>query len=139
MAVSWIKQKLGFRETDSEIVKRHLEDFLSKKNLLDIDSFNKLMETSELDNGLTPVDNFLDIFLNPGGCYRDQNLLNRQMDEFNVAYENSNALLQRRTKISEEANELEKEIVLYKKILEKEKYLNGGSLIPRFLFGKRGS
>jgi hypothetical protein len=137
MTFSWFKQKLGFRETDAEIVQRHLEDFLSNKNLLDIDSFNKLMETSELDNGLTPVDNFLDIFLNPGGCYRDQNLLNRQMDEFNIAYENSNALVERRTKISEEANELEKEIVLYKKILEKEKSLNYKFSLQKALFPKR--
>jgi len=130
-----VKRFFGY-ETDAEKLYRITVEFMTDKKELTVKAFNEAMGTTMLDNGLTPEDNYMETFLESGGCFEEKNILLRQEEEFKKNYANTNGLKDRLLKIQEENIELEKENDAYRKILIKYKKLNHKFSLQKFLFGE---
>jgi hypothetical protein len=116
--LSYINKKFGW-ESDAEKIRQMTTEFMSKKTLLTVEAFNRAMATSALDDGLTPTENYMDSLLGFGGCYEDQNLFDRQTEEFQKTLRETKGLEELYFKMVREVDELEKEIEMYQLIIKR--------------------
>jgi len=116
--LAYIKKQFDL-ESDAEKIQQLTFEFMTKKKMLTVESFNRAMATSALDDGLTPTDNYMDSLLGFGGCYEDQNLFDRQNEQFQKILRDTKDLEEVYSKIVLEVNELEKEIEMYQLIITK--------------------
>lgn len=133
---SYIKKFFYGEETDQEKLYKFTLEFMSDKKLLTAKVFNEAMGTTMLDNGLTPVDNYMESILNSGGCFAEKNFLRRLVEEFKKNYAETNYLVDYLLKIQEENIALEKEIDAYKKIISRCNNLNGNSIFSGLFPGR---
>ena len=116
--LAYIKKQFDL-ESDAEKIQQLTFEFMTKKKMLTVESFNRAMATSAFDDGLTPTDNYMDSLLGFGGCYEDQNLFDRQNEHFQKILRDTKDLEEVYSKIVLEVNELEKEIEMYQLIITK--------------------
>lgn len=67
---------------DKIYMENALKNFMTNETHLTKEAFDQAMAfTSEIDNGLTPFDNYFNTFFGSSNCYRDENLLLRTQEE----------------------------------------------------------
>jgi hypothetical protein len=106
-------------QSDGEILVKQLKRFMNSRELLTPESFNSaLQSTTHIDDGLTPVDNYMSTFLSDNACFKDKNLLALQMDEYRSVRKNSINLHDANGRIADLNTALETEVLDYENILQ---------------------
>jgi len=114
-----------------------LKNFMSSETLLTKEAFDQAMSfTSEIDNGLTPTDNYFNTFFGSSNCYRDENLLLRTQEELTPLLSFNIQLLKDSKKLDLDIAKLQLEITQKKKRKTEFKQ-NNGLKFTNILFGRR--
>jgi hypothetical protein len=123
--------------SDKIYMENALKNFMTNETLLTKEAFDQAMAfTSEIDNGLTPSDNYFNTLFGSSNCYRDENLLLRTQEELTPLLAFDKKLLTDSKKLDSDIAQLQL-LITEKKKRKTAFKRNNGFNITNFLLGRK--